>query len=662
MGVATGAGAIFFRILINYFKHLLFDTVGANLPGGALPLVPAIGGLLVGLLVYYFASEAKGHGVPEVMLAVAMNGGRIRGRVAAIKAVASSICIGSGGSAGREGPIVQIGSALGSSIGQLLCLPEERISLLVVCGAAAGISATFNAPVAGVFFAMEVILSEFASRSFAMVVLSSVTASVVGRAALGNTPAFETPAHSMVHPGELVFYVGLGFITAVVAVLFTRILYWTEDLFDEAKFYEPLKPALGGLMTGLLACYYPQVMGVGYESITDSLNDHTDFQLLAVLVVAKLLATSLTLGSGGSGGVFAPSLFMGSTLGGAYGIWVNSVIPEHSASPGAYALVGMAALFAASSHAPITAILILFELTGDYRIILPLMAATVVSTLVSTLLSRESIYTVKLKRRGIDIQRETPEHANPLMRISVSEVMCRELKTVSTNMTVGELISLFNRTGHHGFPVLTPEGRLHGMVTLKDLEYARIRGEVYDENATVRSIATSQLGYVCPGDSLHYAVRVMGRLGVGRLPVVARSRSSKLVGVLRRNDIIKAYNTALDQGLVEDSFVHRLKVGTLAGARFLEIALPDDSPHNGHRVRDLKLPDNAVLVSVRRHGELLIPRGGTEVLAGDVLVAFSLTEDLPALRSYLMGRNGKSNGGTPKYESEDSPAEQPGCD
>ena len=406
IGVGAGFGAIIFRWMITFFQNLFF-TQGRNtlafLGSYYVIIIPAIGGVIVGLIVYFFAREAKGHGVPEVMLAVAIGGSRIRPRVAAVKALVSSICIGSGGSVGREGPIVQISSALGSTIGQLFRLSEDKIRILIACGAAGGIAATFNAPLAGIFFGLEVILREYGTRYFSSVVLSAVTATVISRTFLGSSPAFVTPPYELLSSYDIIFYFVLGLLAAIVGWLFIKVLYKCEDLFDAINMPSYLKPALGGLLLGLIGLYFPQIFGVGYPSIEKTLNGQLGPFLVFGLIGLKIIATSLTLGSGGSGGVFAPSLFIGAMLGSSFGSFLHLLFPGISVSPGAFALVGMAAVFAGAAQAPISAILILFEMTGDYKIMLPLMIACVISTLVVKWISSDSIYTMKLSRRGIDI-------------------------------------------------------------------------------------------------------------------------------------------------------------------------------------------------------------------------------------------------------------------
>ena len=421
VGLGAGLGAVVFRYLILGVEWLGYDwapRVLSNWGKAYVIVVPAIGGLIVGPLVYFFAREAKGHGVPEVMEAVALRGGRIRPVVAVVKSLASSLSIGSGGSVGREGPIVQIGSALGSSIGQALRLSDDRVRNLVACGAAGGIAATFNAPIAGAIFALEVILGEFRLQHFSTVVISSVTASVIGRVVFGDVAAFPIPTEYGINSlWEYGFYAVLGVLAALVGVGFTRILYWAEDLFERWKRVpEWVQPAVGGALLGVLAIGYPlltgiqwdgvpQIFNVGYEVIEAALTNKVALGVAFGLLALKLIATSLTLGSGGSGGVFAPSLFMGAMLGTAFELVARAIFPGILAPPGAYALVGMASVFAASAHAPITAILILFELTGDYRIILALMLSVVIATLVAQkLLGGESIYTLKLSRRGVRLQ------------------------------------------------------------------------------------------------------------------------------------------------------------------------------------------------------------------------------------------------------------------
>ncbi|UCH36486.1 MAG: chloride channel protein [Armatimonadota bacterium] len=633
VGLGAGLGAVAFRWLITSINRLFFSGLGGTLfpvlGRFNVVVIPAAGGVIVGLLTYYLAREAKGHGVPEVMAAVSLRGGRIRPRVSVIKALASSVCIGSGGSAGREGPIVQIGSALGSTLAQVLSLAASRTRLLVACGAAGGISATFNAPIAGVIFALEVILREFTARYFGLVVLSSVAAAAVSQSILGDYPAFRSPQYSLVSVWELPLYFALGMVAAAVALLFVRGLYGIEDIADRWKFPEYLKPAVGGLLVGLIGVWYPQVFGVGYETIDAALIHKLTLGTALALVALKLLATSLTIGSGGSGGVFAPSLFLGAMTGSAFGEIVHRWLPDITAQSGAYALVGMAAVFAGAAHAPITSVLILFEMTRDYHIILPLMIAVVVSTLLSEALSRESIYTIKLVRRGIDISGRAT--GNPLERIPVSEAMTPDVATIPDSATVEELISRIESTGEHGLPVVDDRGRLTGIVSVSDITDAGP-----DAGDRVGDIATLAPATVHPDDPLSEAAKRFASLDVAQLPVVDRLRPDRLVGMLRRRDIIRTYGQATaDQSALRQR-VEQMKVAS-PGARFVHLRLAEKSPGVGKHLAELDLPGESVIVSVERGGRILFPHGDTDLRPGDRVVAFTSAGAEKAVRAALAG-------------------------
>jgi CIC family chloride channel protein len=639
VGLGTGLGAVGFRYLIKGVEWVGYDGFPQVFPGLRsiqVVLIPAVGGLIVGLLIYHFAREAKGHGVPEVMEAVALRGGRIRPVVALVKALASSICIGSGGSVGREGPIAQIGSALGSTVGQIFNLSDERMRNLVACGAAAGIAATFNAPIAGVIFALEIILGEFSVRYFSTVVISAVAASTIGQAVFGNVPAFpiSTP-YQIVSVWEYALYPILGVLAAAVGVVFVRSLYWSEDLFDAWKTVpEWFKPAVGGVLLGGLGLAYPivsrlswermpHIYNVGYDVIESALKNELLLVAVLLLLLLKLIATDLTLGSGGSGGVFAPSLFMGSMLGTAFGLLVNQIFPELTAPPGAYALVGMAAVFAAGAHAPITAVLILFELTGDYRIILPLMLTVVVATLLAQrLLAGESIYTLKLSRRGVRLQRG--HDIDVMQSVSVGEVMAKDIEPASSEMTLVALSELLGQTRHHGFPLVNETGKLAGVVTITDVDQAVAKNVSRKTAAASIGTPRDQLLVAYPDESMGEALQRMGGRGLGRLPVVSRDDPDELLGMVRRQDIIEAYNVGLTRRAELQHRVKRMHLRNIDGTEFVEIRLGSEDRAVGKTVQQVAeiLPEDCVLVSIRRDGQILIPHGSTTLQAGDSITAF----------------------------------------
>ncbi len=542
VGVCGGFGAVIFRWLIFQFKTIFFDKgqiLSLYFGRYYLCILPAIGGLIVGILVFKFAKEAKGHGVPEVMDAVVRLGGRIRPRVTLVKSLASAICIGSGGSAGREGPIVQIGSAIASTIGQIFRLPSKRLKNLVACGAAAGIAATFNAPIAGVFFALEIILGHFSATSFSTIVLSSVTATIISRIFLGNTPAFKIPQYAFTHPIEILFYIVLGFFAVLTSISFIKCLYATENLFERLKIPPYLKPMLGGLIVGIIGIFVPQIFGVGYESIEKVLTGKFLLISLISLFFLKIFSTSLTIGSGGSGGVFAPSLFIGSMLGGFIGFLFKHFFPSFTSPYGAYALVGMAAVFAGVSHAPITAIIIIFEMTGDYKIILPLMTACSISTVFSKLiLKNKNIYTIKLLKKGITLRRGFV--LDTLKSIKVADVMDKVFPTIYYKATVEDAVNKFTFSTIDSLPVLTKDKKLIGMLTvdcIRDVPVEK-RKETLVKDVKIKK---KYLVKCFADETLYEALKKFG-VGIERIPVVEKKRPNKIVGMLTRKDIVDVYN------------------------------------------------------------------------------------------------------------------------
>jgi len=548
VGLAGGLGAVVFRYLIDFFQTLAYGSseellsVVLALPWYLKVWVPVVGGLVVGPLVYFFAKEAKGHGVPEVMEAVALKGGVIRKRVVFVKTLASAICIGTGGSVGREGPIVQIGSAVGSTLGQMFKVSQDRMRTLVGCGAAAGIAATFNAPIAGSMFALEVVLGDFGLGTFSPIVISSVAATAISRAFLGDTPAFIVPAYNLVSAWEFPMYVVLGLFCAVVGVTFTTVLYRIEDLFDDIKFPEYLKGIIGGLILGAAGLFFPEILGVGYGAIDLALMQKMAWWLLLVLIGLKILATSITIGSGGSGGIFAPSLFMGAMAGGFFGAVVHHLFPTLTASPGAYSIVAMGAVVSATTHGPLAAMLILFEMTGDYKIILPLMMSCILATVFAGMLKKESIYTLKLIRRGIDI-REGKE-INVLKSMSVKDVMSHRVETINEGSSLAEMTDLISKSKFNSFPVLNADNKLAGILSFNDYSEA-----LYDEHlkdlVVAKDLMSENVVTVSSETDLYTALGKISLKDFSTMPVVSPDGPTELVGIVTRRDIIGAYERAV---------------------------------------------------------------------------------------------------------------------
>jgi CIC family chloride channel protein len=633
VGIGAGLGAVAFRYLIQGFTSLYFDLIYPALAGvlghPAIVLIPALGGLIFGPLIYLFAREAKGHGVPEVMLAVALHGGRIRPVVAVVKSLASALCIGSGGSVGREGPIVQIGSALGSTFGQVLRMSDERIRVLVACGAAGGIAATFNAPIAGVFFALEMILGEFTTRAFGVVVIASVTAAVIGRSWFGNVPGFAVPPYELVSPGEYGLYVVLAVLAALVGIGFTRTLYWFEDLWDAVPIPEYLKPIPGGLLLGAIGLLLPQIFGVGYDAMGAALTGQYALGLLLLLALVKIVAVSTTIGSGGSGGVFAPSLFIGAMFGTAFGTAANLLLPGMTAPAGAYGLVGMAAVFSGAARAPITAVIILFELTGDYRIILPLMLAVVISTLISEALSRDTIYTLKLRRRGIDLR--AGRDVDLMRAIPVRQAMSAAPDGLAGDVTVTEAAQWLDERQARALLVLDADGALDGIATIQDIERALLDSH---PGATLDSVASRPVVTAFADDSLSQAAHRMGVRDLGQLPVVSRYDPRRVIGMLGRADVVRAYSTAVLDS-VETQRGGHVPAQDLRDTRLVEVSVGASSPLAARRVADLPLPPDSLIVTVHRDHRTVIPRGETVLQAGDRLTILVREEAVTDLHERL---------------------------
>ncbi|HWD45371.1 MAG TPA: chloride channel protein [Actinomycetota bacterium] len=553
VGTGAGLGAVAFRYLIVWFTELFSGRVDYSAtPGAANPLLPGLGrwfvvlapvagGLVYGPLIHRFAREARGHGVPEVMYAVAEHGGRIKPQVAVVKSLASALCIGAGGSVGREGPIVQVGSALGSTVGQLARVPESRLRLLVACGAAGGISATFNAPIAGVFFALELILGDFEAESFGIVVLASVVAGAIGRAAFGPAAFLALPPFQLASMPEYLAYGLLGVLAALVGVAFTRTLYGVEDLCDRAwRGPEWLRPAAGGLLLGGLLLALPQLYGVGYPVLEGAVRGRYALGFLLLLLAGKVLATSITIGIGGSGGVFAPSLFIGAMLGTAFGLVVHRLFPGAAGPPGAYGLIGMGAVFAGAARAPITAVLIIFELTGEYSIILPLMAAIVLAAGISRLVTGDTIYTLKLARRGVDLTRSAT--AIRMDGLTVAAAMRPLPQPLAPDTLLAALAERFTaQPDYDALPVVGPDGTLHGVVSAREVEQAAAG----DATAATAADLAQTVRPLAAGQPLDRAMAELVHHDGGGLPVV-ETAGGQVTGWLSHRDVLVAYTHTLE--------------------------------------------------------------------------------------------------------------------
>ena len=561
---------------------------------------------MYGPLIQRYAREARGHGVPEVMLAVAENGGKIRPPVTGVKALASAICIGSGGSVGREGPIVQIGSALASTLGQVVRMSESRLRILVACGAAGGIAATFNAPLTGVFFGFEIILRDFSIEALFATILSAVAADLISQAFFGSAPFFSSLPHDLTvhHPYTYLLVAVLGLAAGLIGWGFKTVLYKFEDTLDALWRGRPewARPAVGGLALGAVLLLLPQMYGVGYPVMDKAVTGQYVLWFLVVLLVGKVVATSLTLSIGGSGGIFAPSLFMGAMAGMAFGDVVQHLFGHIVNSPSLFAIVAMGAVFGAAAQAPLTAIASAVEMTGNFTLTLPVMLAVGIASAVSKHLSYGSIYTTKLLRRGIDIERPRP--TNVLQLLTVAEVM-------------------------------HPITGLDGHASLEAVDVGR-RTPLDKEALTALVGPGSDLGspqVLFSNETLDQALRQLVLYGRVGLPVLSPD-ARHLEGWVTRGAVLSALAAStrattreVEQGVlateISDSdaaaHLHR-PPAPLAGSEVLEVTVKPGAPADGQRIGDVVWPPGSLIVGVSEQGDLVAPRADLQLHAGDRVV------------------------------------------
>lgn len=558
------AGAIAFLLYkliglltnISFYGRFVSDFTSArhNHLGLWVIPIPVIGGIIVGVMAKYGSSKIKGHGIPEAMEAVLFNRSRIQPRVAILKPISAAIAIGTGGPFGAEGPIIQTGGAVGSLVGQVFHTTASERKVLLACGAAAGMSATFNTPIAGVILAIELLLFEFKSRSFIPLVIASTLATAVHMQLLGAGPMFTVTAMDFGIPRALPFYLVLGVICGLAAVGFSRLLYWTEDQFAKLPIDELWWPAIGALGLGVIGYFVPRVLGVGYDTISDILNANLALKVLVVVMLAKAVALVVSLGSGTSGGLLAPMFMSSAALGGVFAMGMNEIFPAAHLSAGAFALVAMGAVFGAASRAAFSFIVFAFEITRDYNSVLPLMLVTVIADGVAILLMpNASIMTEKLIRRGLRIHQDY--EADVLQQMMVSETMDPEAPTVPAETPVRELAERIARhepeaSRHQGMLLLDAGSKLAGIITRGDI----LRALDEDPSGVVSLLDAGSRKVIVtyPDETLHEAAAKMLRNNIGRLPVVDRKDPRHVVGYLGRPGIMAARLRRLDEEHVRE--------------------------------------------------------------------------------------------------------------
>jgi chloride channel protein, CIC family len=566
VGVLAGIIAYLLYDLIGLFTNLAyyhewsfhFRSPEHTAIGPWIIVTPVIGGLIVGLMAKYGSDKIKGHGIPEAMEAVLTSRSRIEAKVAILKPLSAAIAIGTGGPFGAEGPIIQTGGALGSLVGQWVSTTAAERKVLLACGAGAGMAATFNTPLAGVILAIELLLFEFRARSFIPLVIAATLATSVRAVLLGQKSMFTMGNVNFDPLHGLPFYVLLGVICGGAAIGFTKLLYWVEDQFDRLPIGDLWHPAIGALGLGIIGFFIPRVLGVGYDTISDILNNNLAFKLLILIAVFKALALVISLGSGTSGGLLAPMFMSSAALGGVFAMVVNLIFPAAHLSPGAYALVAMAAVFGAASRATFAFIVFAFEITRDYNAILPLMLGCVIADLIALRYLPTSIMTEKLARRGLHVPGEY--EASVVNMVRVAEVMRTDVQPIPADMTVAELAG---RIGHdaqraerasrdepalnlaEGLPIVTSDGRLAGIVTHGDL--LRALENDPEGRLTVLEAGSNAPVVAYPEELVADALHRMLQNNIGRLPVVARAGSQEMVGYLNRSSILEAWTRQIDE-------------------------------------------------------------------------------------------------------------------
>jgi CIC family chloride channel protein len=550
IGLVAGLVAYALYKLIGLFTNLFFfhewsttfRSVGSHHLGAWVILVPVVGGLIVGVMAKYGSSKIKGHGIPEAMEAVLTNRSRIEPKVAILKPISAAIAIGTGGPFGAEGPIIQTGGAIGSLVGQVLHTTAVERKVLLACGAAAGMSATFNTPIAGVILAIELLLFEFKSRSFIPLVIASTLATAVHMRLLGLGPMFQVSAMDFAIPRALPFYLVLGVICGLAAVGFSKLLYWVEDQFDKLPIDELWWPAIGALGLGIIGFFVPRVLGVGYDTIGDILNGQLAWKILLLVILAKAAALAVSLGSGTSGGLLAPCFMWSAAMGGIFAMVSNHFLPSAQLSPGAFALVAMGAVFAAASRATFTFIIFAFEITRDYNAVLPLMLVSVIADGIAMLLMpNSSIMTEKLARRGLHVHQDY--EADVLSQARVSEMREKNLPVVPAGTTVSALAERIARhdpavARHEALLILDDAGKLAGIITRGDL--LRALDKDPSGSVQVQDAGSTRLVVTYPDALVSDAAARMLRHNIGRLPVVDHSDSAKAVGYLGRSGVMAA--------------------------------------------------------------------------------------------------------------------------
>lgn len=650
VGAATGLAALGIAYMIAWLESVCWGPGGELLaavsetPWWGRIAILTLGGLIVGWIGRWFAVQTRGSGTSEMIHSLAMKGGYISLRKTVPRVFAGIVTVAMGGSLGREGPMTQLAGAMGSWAGRWAKLSKQQVRILVCSAAAAAIAAVYNAPIGGTILAMEMLIGNFSLEVFGPVVIASVISTLIFRNAMGDLPRFVIPAYEMVSGWELLGYLVLGILGGIVSVLFVRVLFWIEDAFNGLRVPVVARPAIGMALVGGIGCAFPHVFGNGFDTVNLTLHEQLPLYLLLVLPLAKLVATALTLGAGGAGGLFMPTLMIGALLGGAFGYGVHAWFPDTTAEHGAYALVGMGAVLAGTTHAPITAILMIFEQTDSYRIILPLMLVCIISTAVARLLKADSVYLETLRRRGVILPRGPEESL--MQNLRVSDLMHTEVESVPARAPFGLIVDRFLRSPHNNLYVVDDEGRFLGAVPLHALKDMLHQREGLDV-VIAQDLLDETFDFVTPNMRLADTMDKFWRRQCERLPVVDTAERRKLVGWISKRDLIGIYHQEI---LKKRPLMGRFSVAQAEGRKDVFVELPEGfvlqtavvhPSMSGRTLRELELRTryNVHVLQIKRRdplsGTAVIEMPGPEspLQAGDELVVIGTVVDIARLMS-----------------------------
>ncbi|MEH6403029.1 MAG: chloride channel protein [Sneathiella sp.] len=549
-GLLGGYGSLAFRIAIDEVQQLFYGFGGElvvsqaiHLPWWKILLIPVIGGLLVGICLKIFHSERRTEGVADVIESVMINRGKMKFLPGVGTFLTSAISLGTGGSGGREGPVVHFGATIASQIAQGLRIPSRYYPILIGCGVASGVAASFNAPIAGMFFALEVVLGSLATQAVAPIVLAAVIGTVVTRIHIGDFPAFIIPHYQIISWWEIPAISLLGVVSAIVGLLFIWSMGFSERTIKRFRIPIILRPAAGGLVLGAIAIFFPQIIGVGYEATDSALQGEYELILLLSLIVIKTVAVGITFGSGFGGGFFSPSLFVGAMTGGAFGLIAATIFPDLAASHGLYAIIGMTAVACAVLSAPISTIMIVFELTGDYKIAILVMIAVAITTLITRQIAGKSIFQMQLAKRGVDLK--DSKALRYLKYRNVQGIMDTEFIKILAPTKIMDLLKIARDAPHDKFIIIDPEtNSFKGRLDFADIK-PHLFEETIDEEITALDLASHDTPTLRPNSTLKQALHLFEETGMDCIPVIEDAPNPKILGLLHSKDLFRKFNEAL---------------------------------------------------------------------------------------------------------------------